>query len=178
MIRHAASLHAEHRLIAGVRSCLGLNAAGEEQARRPADRLRRTCELADCAVLRTSPVPSARKTAEILADALPGVELADDPGLIELEPGDAEGLAYPDYESRFGAFDLMAEPDCPFSPNGESWSAMLARVRSLQDDLVTRYAGKMVVAVTHGGTINASLHATSPFPDPAPAPASSRATPP
>ena len=166
LVRHGESLHSQRRLIAGERGCLGLTENGQAQARALAERLRRSGEAADATALLTSPVPRARETAAILAEtvALPAPEIA--PGLAEVLPGDADGLVWPEYVERYGAFDMPAEPERPFAPNGESWNAFTARVRAEHRRLAHEYAGRTVLAVTHGGFVVMSLLAMFEIPRP------------
>jgi 2,3-bisphosphoglycerate-dependent phosphoglycerate mutase len=60
LIRHAESEHAVNNIVGGPLGCQGLTPRGRQQARRLAERLRRTDELADCTALLTSPFPRAR----------------------------------------------------------------------------------------------------------------------
>jgi broad specificity phosphatase PhoE len=155
LIRHGYSEHARRDLIADVGGCPGLAAEGIVQARRLAARLARTGEAAGAALL-TSPVPRARQTAEILGEVLAGgvTERAD---LRELIPGAADGMTWPGYERRYGRFDLLAEPERPFSPGGESWNGYLARVRRTMLALAGAYEGRTVAAVTHAGFVVAAM---------------------
>lgn len=166
LIRHGESEHGKRRLIAGVAGCLGLTELGRVQARALADRLAATGELGDCAALLHSPVPRARQTAEIVGRALPGVQLAEEPGLAELLPGVADGMVWPDYAATHGAFDMTAEPERPFAPAGESWRQFMERVESTMAGLAERYAGQTVVGVSHGGFVMASLLALFAIPRP------------
>jgi probable phosphoglycerate mutase len=81
----------------------------------------------------------------------------EDPGLCELQPGEADGLLWDDYRERYGNFDLVAEPRRAFAPGGESWTEFLHRVDSTLQRLSRQYDKELVVAVTHAGFIVASL---------------------
>jgi probable phosphoglycerate mutase len=166
LVRHGESLHSQRRLIAGERGCLGLTEQGRAQAHALAERLRRAGASGDGVALLSSPVPRARETAAILAEtlALPAPDIA--PGLAELLPGDADGLVWHEYVERHGAFDLQAEPERPFAPNGESWNAFTARVQAEHRRLAREYAGRTVLAVTHGGFVVMSLLAMFGIPRP------------
>jgi broad specificity phosphatase PhoE len=153
LVRHGDSHHAYRQVIAGPAGCTGLTARGVQQTHALAARLRATGEVRGCVSLRCSPWLRARQTAELLAVALPGVPIEEDPGLCELVPGEADGLSWETYRTRYGAFPLPAEPDRPFSPGGESWTAFTGRVETTLLDLARRFAGQTVVAVTHAGFI-------------------------
>jgi probable phosphoglycerate mutase len=157
LIRHGESEHAVWGIIADVGGCRGLTARGIEQAHALADRLRTTGELSDCGVLLTSPVPRARQTAEILASALPAATIEASDQLCELRPGAADGLTWDEYRAAFGQFDLLAHPDRPFAPGGETWAEFVGRLRTSHQNWAERHAGRTVVAVTHAGFIVASL---------------------
>jgi broad specificity phosphatase PhoE len=157
LIRHGESQHSKLGIIAGVSGCPGLTEHGILQAQSLVNRLKETRELDDATILLSSPVPRARQTAEILARELPIRTVEFDCNLCELHPGEADGLTWEEYRTRFGTFDLQAEPDRHFAPSGESWSEMYARVRSTLGRLAERFDGKTVVAVTHAGFIVLSM---------------------
>src|SRR5579884_1185169 len=157
LIRHGESQHSKLGLIAGVAGCPGLTEHGILQAQSLVNRLKETRELDDATILLSSPVPRARQTAEILARALPSRAIEFDCDLCELHPGEADGLTWDEYRSRFGTFDQQAEPDRHFAPGGESWSEMYARVRGSLGRLAERFDGKTVVTVTHAGFIVLSV---------------------
>lgn len=157
LIRHGESEHGLRGQIADVRACTGLTPKGQQQARALAERLSASGELRPGAHFLTSPVLRARQTAEILAEASPLGQAAEDGNLREILPGDAEGLTGEEYRARYGAFDLIAAPDRPFAPGGESWNAFVDRVRTTLHNYAERFAGQRVVAVSHAGFIVAAL---------------------
>ncbi len=157
LVRHGESHHAQRGIVAGLAGCAGLTERGVAQSRALAQRLAATGELSDAVALLSSPVPRARQTAEILAGALASGPVATDRGLCELDPGEADGLSWEDYRSRYGAFDLSANPERPFAPGGESWSDFVGRVRATLGRLADRFDGRTVVAVTHAGFVVVSL---------------------
>jgi len=161
LIRHAESKHSQNRLIAAGASCPGLTDHGFQQARQLAERL----ELQHCDLLLSSPVLRAYQTAQILAEKI-GKPIEQNSDLRELDPGDAEGLTWPDYDARYGAFDLLAYPTRPIAPNGESWSDFMGRIRATHEQFAQKYQGQTVIAVTHGGFIVASLFAVFDIPRP------------
>jgi probable phosphoglycerate mutase len=153
LIRHAESFSSTQQMIADINGCTGLTERGFVQAHRLADRLRKTGELSDCTVYLTSPVLRARQTAEVLLGALPVSSFQEEPDLRDVIPGAADGLSRQEYEDRHGAFNLRAEPDRPFSPEGDSWNSFTKRVRETQQRLAKQYEGQSVVAVCHAGYI-------------------------
>ncbi|HLH74211.1 MAG TPA: histidine phosphatase family protein [Chloroflexota bacterium] len=157
LVRHGESDHARRGLIAGVSGCTGLTERGIAQAQQLANRLANTGELNACVALLSSPVLRARQTAEILATVLPAKKIETDCDLCELHPGEADGLSWEEYRSRYGSFALQAYPDRPFAPGGESWSDFVGRVPATLDRLAERFAGQTVVAVSHAGFIVVSL---------------------
>lgn len=153
LIRHGESLHSQRRMIAGIASCPGLSARGFEQSRSLARRLEQTGELCEATQLLTSPVLRAHQTAEILAPYFPHCTLKENMNLCELMPGEADGMSWPDYVARYEAFDLMSEPERPFSPGGESWQDFSTRVHATLYDFAQRYAQQTVVGISHAGFI-------------------------
>lgn len=153
LIRHGDSHHSRRAVIGGPTGCTGLTRQGIQQGQALATRLRATAELGEAITLLCSPWPRARETADILAPALPGATVQEDPGLRELDPGEADGLSWEDYRARYEAFDLQTFPERPFSPGGESWTTFTGRVEATLRRLAQRFAGKTVVAVTHAGFI-------------------------
>ncbi|MDU0288905.1 histidine phosphatase family protein [Saccharothrix longispora] len=82
----------------------------------------------------TSPPPSA---------GVPGSPAA------ELRLG--EGLTGGEFRARYEPFDLVAEPDRPICPGGETWHGFGSRVRDTLDGLAAAHRGRTVVAATHAG---------------------------
>lgn len=157
LIRHGESKHSIRGVIGWRVGCAGLTERGFRQAEALANRLRTTGELSDCAALLCSPVPRARQTAEVLASALPVQTIEEDCDLCELHPGEADGLTWEDYRTRYGVFDLTSSPSRPFAPGGESWQDLVGRVRATLDRLAERFDGQTVVVVSHAGFVVVSL---------------------
>jgi broad specificity phosphatase PhoE len=101
-----------------------------------------------------------------LLPALPVTAVCEEPDLGELLPGQADGLTWDACRAQYGMFDLVAEPERPFSPGGESWLAFHGRVRRTMAALAEQFAGRTVAAVTHGGFIVVSLVALFDIPRP------------
>jgi probable phosphoglycerate mutase len=153
LVRHAESNHSITGVIGGPLGCTGLTRRGVEQARALAARLAQTSEFGDISRLLSSPWPRAHETAAVLAASLPGRVIEDDEGLCEPLPGLADGLTWAAYCERYEPFNVQAEPDRPFAPEAETWSAFDRRVRDTLARLHQQYAGQTVIAVTHAGVI-------------------------
>jgi len=154
LVRHAESNVTVSQVIGGERSCTGLSDLGVRQAQRLRDRLEADALSVD--VLLSSPLPRARETTEIIAPAL-GRPIEFDAALEEHRPGDADGCPFVDFADRFGMFDFRAEPDRPFAPGGESLHQFFDRVVALLRRIETEHEGATVLAVCHGGVIDAAF---------------------
>lgn len=156
LVRHGDAYAGFHGVIGGPRGCTGLTDLGRVQAEALREHLRATGRVrAD--VLVSSVLPRAIETAEIIAPGL-GLELsARECDLCEVHTGEADGLTWVEHADRFGSFDMEAEPDRVFAPEGDSWNSFHERVRGALERLATTYAEQTVVAVCHAGVIGASL---------------------
>ncbi len=107
-----------------------------------------------------TPLSRTRRTAEAIFRAgYPAQDLAVEPGLIEQDLGDYQGL-------RHAALPpLLSAPAHPFwplaaderPPNGESMAEVLVRVGMALERLAERFDGRDVVIVSHGGAIRAAV---------------------
>ena len=108
-------------------------------------------------VLLVSVLPRAIETAQIIAPGL-GLEIArHECDLCEVHTGEADGLAWEEYTTRYGSFDMEAEPDRVFAPEGESWNSFHERVQGMLERLAADHPDETVVAVCHAGVIMASM---------------------
>jgi len=143
------------QVVGGPKGCTGLSKLGQLQARALRNRLEVEAATAD--VVLSSTLPRARETANALADVLgPTADALDD--LCELRPGACDGMSWQDWRQRF-LVDMGSEPDVPISPGGESHNQFAERVRTTLERIVETHEGKTVVAVCHGGVIQASFAA-------------------
>jgi probable phosphoglycerate mutase len=165
LIRHGDALAGFHGPIAGPTGCRGLTALGRRQAEALRDYLAATDRIhAD--VLVTSVLPRAIETASIIAPGL-GIELSDrDCDLCEVHTGEADAVDWADYNTRFGSFDMEAEPDRPFAPGGDSWNSFHRRIHRTLERLAHDHEGQTVVAVCHAGVIIASMRLLLGIADP------------
>ena len=157
LIRHGQSMANVTPVVGGMRGDAGLTDLGREQARLLEERLRAEEFGAD--VLYTSTLPRALQTSEFVARALDLPAVGDD-GLQELRPGEADGLTLTEWRAACPpvSFGPVVDPFEPFSPGGESWATFLARAGAALSRLITRHDGERVVAVTHGGVVEASFY--------------------
>ena len=127
-------------------------------------------ELAGADALYASILPRAIETAERLAPALAGrlgpgssSPRPEPPGLVtecdlcELHPGEADGLSWDQFITRFGPVDWDSDPDRTIASGGESWTGFVRRVDRALDVVADRHPGQLVVVATHAGVIEASL---------------------
>lgn len=156
LVRHGDAHAGFHGVIGGHNGCAGLTAHGRTQAEALRDHLARSGRV-QADVLVASVLPRAVETAQIVAPGL-GLEIAgQDCDLCEVHTGEADGLTWTEYGTRYGSFDMAAEPDRPFAPAGESLNGFHERVRRTLLRLADEHAGQTVVAVCHAGVIMASM---------------------
>ncbi|MGB3438771.1 MAG: bifunctional RNase H/acid phosphatase [Actinophytocola sp.] len=148
LLRHGQTELSGERRYSG-RGDVRLTSAGQDQAKAAAARLSQL----DFAAVVSSPLTRARQTAAAITDR---VEVHD--GLVETDFGDWERLTFAEAAARdpelHGRWvrDPGVEP-----PGGESFDAVLTRVREARDDLVRRYAGETIVVVSHVTPIKSLL---------------------
>ena len=99
----------------------------------------------------------AVETASILAPALGFETFGQECSLCEIHTGEADGLEWSEYGVRYGTFDMEADPDRVFAPQGESWNSFHERVATMLDELADEYHDRTVIAVCHAGVIMASM---------------------
>lgn len=98
----------------------------------------------------SSPLRRCRETAGVVAARL-GLEVRIEEGLRETDFGAWEGLTFGEVRERYGA-DLdawLASAKAAPTGGGESFAEVARRVAATRDRLVTRYAGRTVLVVTH-----------------------------
>lgn len=154
LIRHGQSRATVDAVVGGSRGCEGLSDIGRRQAAELAARVARTGELHGATQLLASTLPRAVETAAALAPAL-GLEVVEDPGLCELDPGEGDALTWAEFQQRFGSFDMATDPYRPLAPGGESWATFGLRVGETMARLAR--SGGLIVAVCHGGVIEQAM---------------------
>lgn len=98
----------------------------------------------------SSPLRRCRETAQAVADRL-GLPVIVEDGLRETDFGAWEGLTFAEVRERFPD-DLQAWLDSPKAAptgGGESFAAVTRRVSAARDRLLSAYAGRTVLLVTH-----------------------------
>jgi 2,3-bisphosphoglycerate-dependent phosphoglycerate mutase len=130
-----------------------LNARGLLQAQLVA---RRVGELGRFDALHASPLQRALVTANAIA-AVTGLTPLIEPGLMECNFGEAEGLQLHDMAERFPElaerFQDVTDHDVGF-PGGETRRQFHTRVRDTLDRIVLAQPGGRVLLVAHGGVIS------------------------
>lgn len=147
LVRHGATAHTAERRFSG---CTGLNpplsGLGERQATALAARLRRGRGI-DAVV--ASPVARAHRTAEVIARAC-GVSVQVEHDLREIDFGEWEGRTAAEIEgARPGVVAAWRADPAATPPGGESVAAVAARVAGVRRALAGRFAGGVVVLVSH-----------------------------
>ncbi len=159
LVRHGEAHAGFSGVIGGRTGCTGLTDLGRRQAEALRDHLESTSRVkAD--VLLVSEIPRAIETAQIIGPGL-GLEIArHDCDLCEVHTGTADGLAWEEYTKQHGTFDMQAEPDRVFAPEGDSWNSFHERVCAFLDRVAADHPDDTVVAVCHAGVITAALRGT------------------
>jgi probable phosphoglycerate mutase len=134
----------------------GLTELGRAQAAALGDYLQAHARITADAQL-ASTLPRAVETAQLIAPALGFDAVEQHCDLCEVHTGEADGLEWAEYGTRYGSFLMDAEPDRVFAPEGESWNTFHERVESMLERVAREYEGQTVVAVCHAGVIMASL---------------------
>lgn len=115
------------------------------------------------AVWLTSHLKRTRQTARAIAAASGGrhdLRAATAlPELAEQHLGDWQGQDRQSFRSarNLDATSFWFSPATERAPGGESYADLVARVQPVVAELTRTYAGRDIVAVTHGGTIRAAL---------------------
>jgi len=108
-------------------------------------------------LIMSSPLVRARQTAEIIAHAMGGVEIIDDPAIAEVSYGRWEGMTY---------HDLIADPhylvyrESPVeypTPGGETLRQVQARGVAAICRAIEAHPGRRVLFVSHGDIIRTVL---------------------
>ncbi|MFJ8598052.1 bifunctional RNase H/acid phosphatase [Streptomyces shenzhenensis] len=148
LLRHGeTALTPQKRFSGSGGSDPSLSDVGREQAQRVAAALARRGTVQ---AIVSSPLARTRETAAIVAAGL-GLEVAVADGLRETDFGAWEGLTFGEVHERHPD-DLNAwltDPEARPTGGGESFAATAARVAAARDELVTAYAGRTVLLVTH-----------------------------
>lgn len=99
----------------------------------------------DWDVLVTSPLGRAKHSADLLNSVLRLSAVHEEKLLLERSFGEAEGLSYEQWKSKFSTLDVI--------PGGESKSDLHSRSELLLETLKKLHPGKRILAVSHGALI-------------------------
>jgi probable phosphoglycerate mutase len=148
LLRHGQTELSGERRYSG-RGDVELTRVGQQQAKAAAARL----SGMDFTAVVSSPLARARQTAAAITDH---VTVHD--GLIETDFGDWERLTFAEAAARDPELHgrWIRDPGVA-APNGESFDAVLTRVRATRDELLQRYAGETIVVVSHVTPIKSLL---------------------
>lgn len=151
LIRHGETDHNAERLALG-RSDVPLNERGRLQAQALAGALRARYQLD---AIYASPLQRAVATAQPLAEAL-DLPVQIEPGLIEMDIGEVEGLDFAQVRERFPDFvrvwfsDDLADASMP---GGESLAQVQERAWDAVESIRERHPDEWVAVVTHNFVI-------------------------
>jgi broad specificity phosphatase PhoE len=156
LIRHGESVANVEPIIGGMRGDAGLTDLGRKQAELLEERLRNELHADQ---LYVSTLPRALETGDYVARALQ-LPIQRDDDLQEIRPGEADGLSVDEWRARFAGPNtpLPTHPFREFSPGGESWAGFLVRAGGALARLIARHEDETVVAVCHGGVLEASFY--------------------
>jgi broad specificity phosphatase PhoE len=140
LLRHGQTDWNINFLLQGVTD-IPMNRAGIDQIRLAAKAIRRE----DWDVVLTSPLDRARQTAEIIQCELGFDSVIEEQLLIERSFGEAEGLSHEQWRQKYANLDHI--------PGGESRTELAERSQLLLDNVASNFAGKRVLAVSHGALI-------------------------
>ncbi len=149
LVRHGVTAHTMDKRFSGglAGSDPGLTADGRAQARATADWLAPLADEIDALV--SSPVRRTRETAEILAERL-GKTVDLDHGLAEMEFGRWDGKTFGEVREAFpDDLDAWLGSLHHTPGGGESFRQVQQRVHASLETLVSTYAGRTVLAVSH-----------------------------
>ena len=141
------------KLLPGRAAGLHLADAGTEQALRAAERI---AALKTVAAIYASPLERARETAAPIAAAR-GLKVQIDRGLLECDFGDWTGAELKTLMKLPEWTTVQRAPSTFTFPNGESFTAMQARIVTAIDRLRVKHAGGTIVCVSHADPIKAAV---------------------
>ena len=146
-LRHGATPHTlEKRFCGSGGTDPGLIDEGVAQAQRAAAYLSRRGGV-DAIV--TSPLRRTRETADVVAQAL-GIDVAVEADVAEAAFGEWDGMTFAEVKEQWPAeLEKWLSSTAVAPRGGEAFDAVHDRVARARERLVTDYAGKTVVVVSH-----------------------------
>lgn len=157
LVRHGEPQSAVLGIVGGPRGDTGLSARGRTQVAAVAGRLAASGELGSVVALYASTLPRAYETAELLAPALGGLEVARRHDLREHDPGVLDGLTWDEVLANHAIPNFDEAPDEPFAEGGESLAGFHTRARAALRDVVAAHPAGTVVVACHGGIVAAGV---------------------
>lgn len=140
LFRHGQTDWNINFLLQGVTD-IPMNQTGVEQVRLASRAIRKD----DWDLVLTSPLGRARQTAEILLEEVGFDSIIEEKLLIERSFGEAEGLSHDQWRAIYSNLDQI--------PGGESKTELAKRSQILLDTVAEQFAGKRILAVSHGALI-------------------------
>ena len=140
LFRHGQTDWNINFLLQGVTD-IPMNQTGIEQVKLAARAIRRD----DWDLILTSPLGRAKQTAEIINDQVGFDHVLEEQLLIERSFGEAEGLSHEQWREKYSNLDEI--------PGGESRTQLAIRSQVLLDSVSEQFAGKRILAVSHGALI-------------------------
>ncbi|RRR66538.1 MAG: histidine phosphatase family protein [Candidatus Viridilinea halotolerans] len=153
-IRHGEAWANVQPMMAGMQGDKGLTPRGIAQVERLRDRLAHGELQAD--VLIASPLPRAKRTAEIIQPAL-NLPIMFDDDVQEFKIGEADGMTNQEAWAKFGQPNFDEFPLRPIAPGGENVGRFTLRVAETLTRIAQEHTGKTIVIVCHGGFIDAAF---------------------
>ncbi|MFC7613161.1 bifunctional RNase H/acid phosphatase [Actinokineospora soli] len=156
LLRHGQTPMSAERRYSG-RGDVDLTELGKAQAEAAARRLAKVDGVDATTPIVASPLTRTLSTARSVVTQIGG-EVITHPGLIETDFGAWEGLTFTEAAQRDPELHArwLADPSVP-APDGESFDAVHRRVAQARDEILTRFAGRTVIVVSHVTPIKALL---------------------
>jgi len=149
LVRHGVTDHTTRKVFSGGMgsSNPSLNDEGRAQVRATGEWLSPMRDQIDALV--ASPVRRTHESAEILGEIL-GHRVEFEEGIAEMEFGTWDGLTFADVQQRFPDELSAWLGDLEQAPGGgESFRTVASRVLAGRDRIVSAYAGRTVLVVSH-----------------------------
>ncbi len=118
-----------------------MNQFGIEQVQKAASEISRQ----EWDLIISSPLGRAKQSAAIIAAQLGVAEVTETPLLLERAFGIGEGMLYDEWSAKFAHLDEI--------PGAESASQVTLRAEQLLEHVQSEFAGRRILAVSHGALI-------------------------
>ena len=155
LVRHGETAMTAQGRYSG-RGDVPLSEQGEAQAMAAAGRVAGIAR--DVTAVVTSPLIRCVRTAELIAAEVGGADVTVIPDLIECDFGDWEGLTFAEVQQRWpGEMTAWLDSTSVAPPGGESFEAVVKRVRGALATVLSSYPSGVVVVVSHVSPIKLIL---------------------